>query len=244
MSITLSLTQEQTFEALRSFLLGVLPAGTEVVQAQDNRVPEPEGSDFVTMNGVLQERLSTNVRGGADALFTGAIAGNTLTISAVQFGAINVGSPVFGVGIPLGTSVTALGTGSGGVGTYTLSGSPLTIASEPIAAGIVTLLYPQKVTIQLDVHGPASADNAVIIAGAFRDGYAFEQFQSYGYDVAPLYTTDPRQIPFLNAEQQIEQRWVLEAVLQCNPILTIPQQYAGALSAALVEVDASYPPAP
>lgn len=244
MSITLSLTQANAFAAMRSFLLGVLPAGMEVVEAQDNRVAEPVGPDFVTMNSAMIERLSSNVRGGADALFTGSIAGNTLTISAVQFGAINVGSPVFGVGIPLGTMVTALGTGTGGVGTYTISGSPLTIASEPIAAGVVTLLYPQKVTIQLDVHGPASGDNAVIISGAFRDTYAWEQFQTYGFDVAPLYTSDPRQIPFLNAEQQIEQRWVVDAVLQCNPILTIPQQYASALSVALVEIDASYPPAP
>lgn len=244
MSITISITESQVYTALRSFLTTVLPAGVEVVKAQTNRVAPPASKDFVTMTSVMQDRLATNVEGYADALFMGSITGNTLTISSVTFGALNVGSPVFGTGIPLGTVVTALGTGTGGVGTYTVSGSPLTIASEKIAAGVVTLLYPQKVTIQLDVHGPASGDNAVIIAGAFRDTYASEQFATYGYDVAPLYTTDPRQIPFLNGEGQIEQRWVVDAVLQANPILTIPQQYASALSVALVEVDASYPPAP
>lgn len=58
--MTPSIVDNDVFTALRSFLLLILPAGTEVVQAQDNSVPMPE-SGFVTMNNVNKKRLATNV---------------------------------------------------------------------------------------------------------------------------------------------------------------------------------------
>lgn len=62
MAVTINTTNDAVFAALRAFLLGVLPAGVEVVQTQDNRVPLPiQGPGFVTMNNVHQRRLSTNV---------------------------------------------------------------------------------------------------------------------------------------------------------------------------------------
>ena len=55
-----SVTEADVFTALRSFLIAVLPAGTEVVQAQNNGVPMPLGP-FVAMNSTSIRRLSTNV---------------------------------------------------------------------------------------------------------------------------------------------------------------------------------------
>jgi hypothetical protein len=243
MSVALSLTEEQVFTALRAFLLSVLPAGVEVVQAQTNRVPPPAGTDYVTMNAGRQERLSTNVDAYADALFTGSIAGTTLTITAVGYGSIGIGSPVLGVGVAPNTVVTALGTGTGGTGTYTVNNTQ-TVASEPIACGGTTKLQPMKVTVQLDVHGPSAGDNAAIISTLFRDEYGVDQFASSGFDVTPLYTSDPIQLPFVNDSQQVEQRWVIDASLQCNPVLTIPQEFAGELALTLVNVDVIYPPGP
>jgi hypothetical protein len=242
MSVTLSLTEAQTFQALGNFLLAATLAGTDVMQAQVNRVPETQAADFVLMNSILQERLSTNVDAYADALFVGSIAGNTLTITAVAYGSLAVGSPVLGVGIAANTSVTALGTGTGGIGTYTGSGAPQTIASRAIAAGVSTKAQPMKVTMQLDVHGPQSADNVALITTLFRDEFGVTQFQSSGFDVTPLYMSEPRQTPFVNDEHQIEQRWVIDAVMQCNPIVTVPQQFADVLALSLIEVDARYPP--
>lgn len=57
-------------------------------------------------------------------VFTGSITTTTLTISAVISGqAIGVGSVIFGTGVSPYTVVTALGTGTGGVGTYTINTS-------------------------------------------------------------------------------------------------------------------------
>lgn len=64
---------------------------------------------------------------------TGSISGTTLTISAVTQGYLQVGSIITGTGVTAGTTITALGTGIGGTGTYTVSASQ-TIGSETISA--------------------------------------------------------------------------------------------------------------
>lgn len=48
-------------------------------------------------------------------------ASPTLTVTGVTSGALAVGQPVSGTNIPAGAYISALGTGTGGVGTYTLS---------------------------------------------------------------------------------------------------------------------------
>lgn len=53
--------RSESLQALRSFLLAVLPPGVEVVQAQDNRVPEPAADDFVVMTLMSRDRLALNV---------------------------------------------------------------------------------------------------------------------------------------------------------------------------------------
>jgi len=67
---------------------------------------------------------------------TGSIAGTMLTIDAVTVGALAVGEVIVGTGITAGTTITALLTGTGGVGTYTVSVSQ-NASSTTITAPIV-----------------------------------------------------------------------------------------------------------
>jgi len=67
----------------------------------------------------------------AQSSVTGAIAGTTLTVSAVASGTLNIDDVISGSGVTPGTFITGLGTGTGGVGTYTLSVSQ-TVASTAI----------------------------------------------------------------------------------------------------------------
>jgi len=55
--------------------------------------------------------------------FTGSISTTTLTVTAIASGVISMGTEVSGAGVTAGTYVTALGTGTGGAGTYTISTS-------------------------------------------------------------------------------------------------------------------------
>lgn len=55
------------------------------------------------------------------ASYTGTIAGTVLTITAMTSGTIVLGQTVVGAGVTAGTVITAFGTGTGGIGTYTVS---------------------------------------------------------------------------------------------------------------------------
>lgn len=53
--------------------------------------------------------------------FTGSIAGNVLTVTALAAGVVGVGQVISGAGVAAGTLITALGTGTGAAGTYVVS---------------------------------------------------------------------------------------------------------------------------
>lgn len=67
------------------------------------------------------------------ATVTGSIGGTTLTVSAVTNGTLAVGQTISGTGVTAGTTIIALGTGTGGTGTYTVSASQ-TVSSTTISA--------------------------------------------------------------------------------------------------------------
>jgi hypothetical protein len=67
----------------------------------------------------------------ANAVFTASIATTVLTVTAVTSGTIQVGDYITGSGLTTGgVQITALGTGRGGVGTYTISPTQATLTSR------------------------------------------------------------------------------------------------------------------
>lgn len=70
---------------------------------------------------------------GASAVVTGSISTTTLTVTAVTSGTLYVGAIISGTGVTAGTTIIALGTGTGGTGTYTLSASQ-TVSSTTISS--------------------------------------------------------------------------------------------------------------
>jgi hypothetical protein len=82
------------------------------------------GGDYATFN------LSNTLGGSAIAIataswssFNGFISGTTLTVNSLTFGELAIGNTILGAGVTAGTMITALGTGSGGGGTYTVNNS-------------------------------------------------------------------------------------------------------------------------
>ena len=67
---------------------------------------------------------------------TGSIAATTLTIASVSAGVLAVGSVIQGSGITTGTAITAYVTGTGGIGTYTVTPSQ-SVSSANITAPVV-----------------------------------------------------------------------------------------------------------
>jgi hypothetical protein len=240
-------TQANIQSALRSFLLAVLPAGVPVIAGQSNRVPEPMQGKFVVMTPIRFKRLATNLDTYSDIVFEGSVAGDVLTVTTILRGTVRLDLTLFGVDVIDGTRITAQLTGiAGGVGTYRVSQAQ-TIAARTLAAGYMAMQQDAEVTVQLDFHGDdtTAGDLAQIASTAIRDDYGVRFFAGLAppmNGVAPLHADDPRQMPFINAEQQYEWRWVLEACLQANQVAITPMQFARAVEVGLIEVDGRYPP--
>ena len=96
--------------------------------------------------------------------FTGSISGSTLTVTSVTSGILATGQVIFGTGIQFGSSISALGTGTGGTGTYTilnpLPGNPgQTVASTAITS-IQTVTFRKKT--------PSCANYTLILTDAIE----------------------------------------------------------------------------
>lgn len=244
MPIVVTPTQDDIQTVLRTVLLGVLPAAFDIIEGQENRVPEPEAEDYAIMWPLTAPRLGTNLRDYSDAQFEASIAADVMTVTAVAFGTIGVGNQVFGVNVAANTSIKDQIDGTpGGIGTYHVSVAQ-TIGAETMAAGTVSVMQPEQFTYQIDVHGPNSVANAGAISTILRDLYATDAFNAINPAVSPLYVDDPVQMPFINDQNQYEWRWVVKPVLQVNQtVKNIPQQFADKAVVGLIDVDAAYPDA-
>lgn len=108
--------------------IGALNTGSGIVGISDN------GVNVYIVDG--QYRYTWRISNPNNAEFVGSISGTTLTVTLMKSGTIAVGQQVLCDGILPETVITALGTGTGGVGTYTVNLSQ-TIASEDINTAAV-----------------------------------------------------------------------------------------------------------
>lgn len=245
MTISLSPSQSDIQIVLRSFLISILPAGVEVIEGQDNRVPEPEGTEFVVMTPIGRPRMGTNFDEAKDCAFIASISAAVMDVTEMLLGSIALGNTLFGPGVTAGTSILSQASGPpGGIGTYNLSQTQ-TVASEKMACGSADLTQSTQITIQLDVHSADvkdASDMAQIISTCLRDEMATRAFHALNPAVSPLYADDPKQMPFQNAEQQWETRWVVDAQLQANQTVSgVPQEFADQVTPELICVEATFP---
>ncbi|MBO9332880.1 hypothetical protein GHR37_27440 [Achromobacter xylosoxidans] len=119
---------------------------------------------------------------------------------------------------------------------------PVTAYADPTpGTGTRTLTRPTQWAAQVDCYGERAQDRALVLSIALRSQYGCEFLGELGRS-QPLYTGEPRQMPLVTGEDQYMERWSFDAVLQFNPSITLPQQFAEHLHVDLVEVDEKYPP--
>lgn len=246
---TISPTQSDIQKALGLFLMDVTGLSTAaIVAAIPNKVAEPKFPNFIVMTLLRFERISTSVDGYEDVKFLGTVASQVLTVSQMIAGTIESGDPLSGTGVPFGTIIVSQIDGvSGGVGTYNIN-SEIAISQQAVlSAGTKSITMSSVAVVQLDFHsdGYASSGFAQTVSATFRDPYGVEFFA--GLDaplntIGPLYADQPAMRPFVNAEKNYEWRWVLEARLQVNQTVSVPQQFFDSITVQLIDVDAVYPP--
>jgi hypothetical protein len=125
------------------------------------------------------------------------------------------------------------------VGLSRLSTNTDTYIDPVTTTGTKNASYDIEYTIQLDFYGASAADWAMIVQTLFRDEYGISLFPT---NIVPLYADDPIQMALIDGEQQYEQRWIVKSVLQYNPVVSTPQDFAAQLAIGLNNVDAVYPP--
>ncbi len=245
MSATLNYSETQIFAALRAALSGFGMVQSDgqsaipIVKGQVNRAPEPNGQDFLVFWPLSRERLAMNIDSWIDASFTGSIATNVLTVTQISSGNLAPNQTLYGVGVTAGCQIlTQLSGPVGGIGTYSVS-STSDRSSQLFYNGTKTLLQKIAMTVQCDIHGPTSGDNAQRLSTIWRDQSGIDAF--VGTPLVPLYCSDPSQVPFDNGEQQYEERYIVDLTFEADLDITLTQQFADQLYANLTSVDAAFP---
>ena len=108
--------------------IGSINTSSGIVGITDN------GLNVYIVDG--NNRYTWRIANPNNAEFVGSISGTTLTVTLMKSGTIAVSQQVLCDGILPGTIITALGTGTGGVGTYTINRTQ-TIASGDINTAAV-----------------------------------------------------------------------------------------------------------
>ena len=112
-------------------IVGYLNTSTGRVGITDN------GVNVYIVDGAY--RYTWRISSPASVNFVGSMSTTTLSVTAVTSGTLAVGQQIFGLGVASETVITAFGTGSGGIGNYTISTSQ-TVVSEAMsgaAAGAI-----------------------------------------------------------------------------------------------------------
>jgi len=97
---------------------------------------------------------------------------------------------------------------------------------QPLA-NTASVTNSTRLDIQIDFYADNAGDICKAVQNVMRSTWGFDQFPS---TVKPLYTSDGVQSPMVSAEQQWESRWTLTVSMQYNPIIVVPQQFAGTLT--------------
>ena len=113
---------------LSATVVGILNSSSGRVGISDN------GINAYIVDGAY--RYTWRISSPANAVFTGSISGTTLTVTAVSSGTITAHQSLTGIGITAETVITALGSGTGGTGTYTVNLSQ-TVAAESMSSAAV-----------------------------------------------------------------------------------------------------------
>lgn len=103
-------------------------------------------------------------------------------------------------------------------------------------------MRPTQYEMWIDCYGPNAGDWAVMLTTMFRDPYGCDNFAASLPGSAPLYCSDPRQAALVTGEENYLKRWRFSALIQYNPVITIPQQSAIVVDVTAVSIDANFPP--
>ena len=146
-------------------VIGQLNSSTGIVKITDN------GVNVYIVDGAY--RYTWYISSPAAAIFTGSTSGTTLTVTTVSSGTIAINQSLYGIGILPETVITALGTGTGGTGTYTINRSQTvasgTLNSATVGAVVTATIAGTLMTVSAVTSGVLHVGQTVQGAGVTID---------------------------------------------------------------------------
>ncbi len=146
-------------------VIGQLNSSTGIVKITDN------GVNVYIVDGAY--RYTWYISSPAAAIFTGSTSGTTLTVTTVSSGTIAINQSLYGIGILPETVITALGTGTGGTGTYTINRSQTvasgTLNSATVGAVVTATIAGTLMTVSAVTSGVLHIGQTVQGAGVTID---------------------------------------------------------------------------
>jgi len=146
-------------------VIGQLNSSTGIVKITDN------GINVYIVDGAY--RYTWYISSPAAAVFTGSTSGTTLTVTTVSSGTIAINQSLYGIGILPETVITALGTGTGGTGTYTINRSQTvasgTLNSATVGAVVTATIAGTLMTVSAVTSGVLHVGQTVQGAGVTID---------------------------------------------------------------------------
>ena len=182
------------------------------------------GIDGVTDARVVENGLSVT----SGASFTASMSGNTMTVTAIGDGTIEVGQIIVCTGIEQGNYVTALGSGTGGTGTYTISiAQTLTSRAMTCAVGGVRL---KPHSIFICVYGGLPADIGAAILTKKSPGCDYNG----NTDVIVYDTNYTGDQPSYLVSYQIPAPVSIKFIIELRNKVDIPANYLVLIRAAVI----------
>jgi hypothetical protein len=208
----------------QSFKRGAGSTWAGVFEAHDTTHVQPTGSLYgleidISANGSdispggFSQRFGIQLVGYRDdpavATCTASFgpASTTMHVVSVESGTVAVGQAVYARNVPAGTVITALGTGTGGAGTYIVNNT-LTVPTAPVALGggavnhighgiwigsryddPVGSVFTNAITLACD------SDLGIVMIGHTAVGLAFRGY----YDVAPIQSINTSAVPIISS---------------------------------------------
>ncbi|MGG6429359.1 phage neck terminator protein [Acetobacter ghanensis] len=101
---------------------------------------------------------------------------------------------------------------------------------------------PARLTMQLDLFGPAAGAYAQTLTALWQDPQAALFFAGLPFQLAPLDVGPPGQSGFRDGEHQYEENWIVALHMQVTFCLSMAQDFAITLSVNALSADVTDPP--
>lgn len=95
---------------------------------------------------------------------------------------------------------------------------------------------PYQYVMQIDFFGSDAGDRAAVFTALWHDFTAFDNMPG---NIKPLYCNDPVMMPITDAEREYQERWMVEARIEVNPVIRVPMEFFKTWDLELIPVPLS-----